>query len=185
MWRLYLAGLPRLQSFTSVPHCQGSCLADESRLHQRNPWVRWPTKWPRPCDIINMVLRALPLKDEPGYISCDAANSAGTSATIARAISASQGESCTCDRIPIRATGHGKRGHPLTVAKHPISVGPPLFACRIANQSNSPPWFVVRPPCCTDAGIRQIAAGKQDFHVRASSISIKESRITRKSARNS
>ncbi len=37
MRKLYLAGLPRLQSFASVPHSQGSCLADESHTSSTYP----------------------------------------------------------------------------------------------------------------------------------------------------
>src|SRR3972149_2028419 len=37
MRKLYLAGLPRLQSVASVPHCRGSFLADESHSSSTYP----------------------------------------------------------------------------------------------------------------------------------------------------
>ncbi len=37
MWRLYPAGLPRLQSVASVPHSRGSALADESHTSSTYP----------------------------------------------------------------------------------------------------------------------------------------------------
>lgn len=37
MEKLYLAGLPRLENFASVPHCRGSCFADESHTSSTYP----------------------------------------------------------------------------------------------------------------------------------------------------
>ena len=68
MWKLYLAGLPRLQSVASVLHCQGSDLADESHSSSTYPLGTGG----RPnghgqIDIINKAFRAVLQGNRPGY----------------------------------------------------------------------------------------------------------------------
>jgi hypothetical protein len=74
MRSLYLAGLPRLQGVASVPHCQGSCLADES--HPSSTYPLGTGARPNDhgqIDIINKASRAVLQRNRPGYIRRTAA----------------------------------------------------------------------------------------------------------------